>query len=134
MRSEHSTPELRAHSYLIEINLSLASKCGLFVNERYMNIPVDISLPAIRTLRSELIYPIDYWVIHAKLRLHKDDSNTVYYINGEEEIFEQYSTVSVDYHPVQSDGGEWTHRRKIMFVPNDKLDKICFDIEQKLKQ
>ncbi|CAF1620601.1 unnamed protein product, partial [Adineta ricciae] len=65
-----------------------SSKCGLFVNERYMNIPADISLPAIRTLREELIYPIDYWVIHAKIRLHKSDSNTMYYVNGEEEVFE----------------------------------------------
>ncbi len=99
-----------------------------------MNIPADISLPAIRTLREEIIYPIDYWIIHAKLRLHKSDSNTVYYVNGEEEIFQQYSTVSIDYYPVQSSAGEWTHRRKIIFVPSDKLDQICFDIEQKLKQ
>jgi hypothetical protein len=99
-----------------------------------MNIPADISLPAIRTLREEMIYPIDYWIIHGKLRLHKSDSNTIYYVNGEEEIFEKYSTVSIDYYPVQSNAGEWTHRRKLMFVSSDKLDKICFDIEQKLKQ
>ncbi|CAF2853528.1 unnamed protein product [Rotaria sp. Silwood2] len=111
-----------------------SSKCGLFINERYMNIPADISLPAIRTLRQEITFPIDYWVIHSKLRLHKSDSNTIYYVNGEEEIFQQYSTVSVDYCPVQSSAGEWTHRRKIMFVSSDKLDQICFDIEQKLKQ
>jgi len=110
------------------------SKCGLFINERYMNIPADISLPAIRTLREEIIYPIDYWIIHAKLRLHKSDSNTVYYINGEEEIFPQYSTVSIDYYPNQSNAGEWIHQRKIIFVSSDKLDQICFDIEQKLKQ
>jgi hypothetical protein len=112
----------------------LASKCGLFINERYMNIPADISLPAIRTLREEIIYPIDYWIIHAKIRLHKSDSNTVYYVNGEEEIFQQYSTVSFDYDPNQSNNEEWIHRRKLMFVSSDKLDQICFDIEQKLKQ
>jgi len=111
-----------------------SSKCGLFINERYMNIPADISLPAIRTLREEIIYPIDYWIIHAKLRLHKSDSNTVYYINGEEEIFQQYSTVSIDYYPNQSNVEEWIHQRKIIFVSSDKLDQICFDIEQKLKQ
>ncbi len=134
MRSEHSTPELHAHSYSLDKFYVLASKCGLFINERYLNIPADISLPAIRTLREEIIYPIDYWIIHAKLRLHKSDSNTVYYVNGEEEIFQQYSTVSIDYYPTQSSSGEWTHRRKIMFVSSDKLDQICFDIEQKLKQ
>jgi hypothetical protein len=99
-----------------------------------MNIPADISLPAIRTLREEIIYPIDYWIIHAKLRLHKNDSNTVYYVNGEEEIFQQYSTVSIDYYPTQANAGEWTHQRKLMFISSDKLDQICFDIEQKLKQ
>ena len=99
-----------------------------------MNIPADISLPAIRTLREELIYPIDYWVIHAKIRLHKSDSNTMYYVNGEEEVFEKYATVSVDYYPAQSSAGEWTHRRKIMFIPSTKLDQVCLDIEQKLKQ
>jgi hypothetical protein len=99
-----------------------------------MNIPAEISLPAIRTLRSEIIHQIDYWIIHAKLRLHKSDSNTIYYVNGEEEVFEQHSIASVDYHPVQSNAGEWTQRRKIIFVSTDKLDKICSDIEQKLKQ
>ena len=99
-----------------------------------MNIPADISLPAIRTLREEIISPIDYWIIHAKVRLHKNDSNTVYYVNGEEEIFEEYSTVSIDYHPTQSNANEWSHKRKIIFVSTDKLDKICSEIEQKLKQ
>ena len=99
-----------------------------------MNIPAEISLPAIRSLRSEIIHQMDYWIIHAKLRLHKSDSNTIYYVNGEEEVFEQYSTVSVDYHPVQASGSEWTQRRKIIFVSTDKLDQICSDIEQKLKQ
>jgi len=115
-------------------NILQSSKCGLFINERYMNIPAEISLPAIRTLREEIPYQIDYWIIHAKLRLHKSDSNTIYYVNGEEEIFQQYSTVSIDYNPVQSNTNEWTHRRKIIFVSTDKLDKICSDIEQKLKQ
>jgi len=99
-----------------------------------MNIPADISLPAIRTLREEMIYPVDYWIIHGKLRLHKSDSNTIYYVNGEEEIFQQYSTVSIDYYPSQSNASEWTHRRKIIFVSSDKFDQICSDIEQKLKQ
>jgi len=114
--------------------LFIASKCGLFINERYMNIPAEISLPAIRTLREEILYPIDYWIIHAKLRLHKNDSNTIYYINGEEEIFDQYSITSVDYHPTQSNNNEWTQKRKIIFVSTNKLDKICSDIEKKLKQ
>ena len=71
MRSEHSTPELHARRYPSDKFPFLATKCGLFINERYMNIPTDISLPAIRTLREEIIYPIDYWIVHAKLRLHK---------------------------------------------------------------
>ena len=111
----------------------LASTCGLFINERYINIPADISLPAIQTLRSEIPWQIDYWIIHAKVRLHKSDMNTIYYVNGEEEMFEQYSTVSLDYHPTQSNAGEWMHRRKIIFISTDKLDQICSDIEQKLK-
>ncbi len=112
----------------------LASKCGLFINERYMNIPADISLPSIRTLREEILYPIDYWIIHSKIRLYKNDSNTIYYINGEEEIFEKYSTTSIDYHPIQSNNNEWIEKRKIIFVSTNKLDQICSDIEQKLKQ
>jgi hypothetical protein len=99
-----------------------------------MNIPADISLPAIRTLREEIPYQMDYWIIHAKIRLYKSDSNTIYYVNGEEEIFQQYSTVSIDYQPVQSNTNEWTQRRKIIFVSTDKLDQICSNIEQKLKQ
>ena len=99
-----------------------------------MNIPADISLPAIQTLRSEMLYPVDYWIVHAKLRIHKNDSNTIYYINGEEEIFKEHAAASIDYHPVQSHGDEWTHRRKILFVPSSKLDQICLDIEKKLKQ
>jgi len=135
MRSEHSTPELHAHDFSPRYFSYLASICGLFINERYMNIPAEISLPAIRTLRSELQNPVDYWIIHAKLRLHKSDSNTVYYVNGEEEIFEQHAIVTVDYHPSQSGaGGDWTHRRRIMCVPTTKLDQVCSDIEQRLKQ
>jgi hypothetical protein len=99
-----------------------------------MNIPAEISLPAIRTLRAEIPYQIDYWIIHAKLRLHKNDSNTIHYTNGEEEIFQDHSITSTDYHPVQSNAGEWTERRKIIFVSTNKLDQICSDIEQKLKQ
>ncbi len=99
-----------------------------------MNIPAEISVPAIRTLREEMIYPMDYWIVHAKLRLHKSDSNTVYYLNGEEEIFQQHATVSIDYHPTQSNANEWIQRRKIIFVSTAKLDEICSDIEQKLKQ
>jgi hypothetical protein len=99
-----------------------------------MNIPADISLPSIRTLREEILYPIDYWIIHSKIRLYKNDSNTIYYINGEEEIFEKYSTTSIDYHPIQSNNNEWIEKRKIIFVSTNKLDQICSDIEQKLKQ
>ena len=99
-----------------------------------MNIPADISLPAIRTLRSEISDRIDYWIIHAKLRFHKSDTNMIYYVNGEEEIFQQHSTISIDYHPIQSNANEWTHTRKIIFVSTDKLDKICSNIEQKLKE
>ena len=49
----------------------------------------------------------------------------IYYVNGEEEIFQQHSTISIDYHPIQSNANEWTHTRKIIFVSTDKLDKIC---------
>ena len=99
-----------------------------------MNIPAEISVPALRTLREEIPYQFDYWVIHAKLRLHKSDSNTIYYVNGEEEIFQQHATTSTDYYPAQAEGNEWTHRRRILFVSTEKLDQICSDIEQKLKQ
>ncbi|UJR14254.1 hypothetical protein I4U23_001245 [Adineta vaga] len=111
-----------------------SSTCGLFINERYMNIPADISLPAIRTLREEISDQIDYWIIHVKLRLDKNDSNTIYYINGEEEIFDQHSIVSIDYQPVQSNSNDWIQKRRILFVSTNKLDQICSDIEQKLKQ
>lgn len=99
-----------------------------------MNIPADISLPAIRTLRSEILSPVDNWIIHAKLRLDKNDSNSIYYLNGEEEIFEQYSTVSIDYQPNQANNNEWTQKRKIIFISTAKLDEICLNIEQKLKE
>ena len=99
-----------------------------------MNIPADISVPAIRTLREEIPYQIDYWIVHAKIRIHKNDSNTVYYLNGEEEIFEEHATISIDYHPTQANGTDWVEKRKILFVPTNKLDRIVSDIEQKLKQ
>ena len=99
-----------------------------------MNIPAEISVPAIRTLREEIPYQIDYWIVHAKVRIHKNDSNTVYYLNGEEEIFEEHSTVSIEYYPTQSNANDWTEKRKIIFVPTDKLDRISSDIEKKLKQ
>jgi hypothetical protein len=99
-----------------------------------MNIPAEISLPAIRTLREEIPYQIDYWIVHAKLRLDKNDSNTIYYLNGEEEIFDQHSTLAIEYQPAQSSGNEWIQKRKILFVPTDKLDRISSDIEKQLKQ
>lgn len=99
-----------------------------------MNIPAEISVPAIRTLREEIPYQIDYWIVHAKIRIYKNDSNSVYYLNGEEEIFEGHSTSSIDYHPVQANVNDWVEKRKIMFVPTNKLDRIVSDIEQKLKQ
>lgn len=99
-----------------------------------MNIPADISLPAIRTLRQEISSPIDYWIIHAKLRLDKNDSNTIYYLNGEEEIFEEHSIVSINYQPNQANSNQWIEKRKIIFISTNKLDEICLNIEQKLKQ
>ena len=134
MQSEHSTPELHARREKNVTNFVLASKCALLINERYLNIPAEISLPAIQTLREEIPFQLDFWIVHTKLRLHKSDSNTIYYVNGEEEIFQQHSTTSVDYYPPQADGNEWTHRRRILFVPTSKLDQICSDIEQKLKK
>ncbi|CAF3375043.1 unnamed protein product [Rotaria socialis] len=120
-------------------NILHDTKCGLFINERYMNIPAEISLPAIRTLRSEMSFELDYWIVHAKLRLHTSDTSTIYYVNGEEEIFQQYSSLSIDYNPTQSNNNNnnnngWTHRRKIIFVSTYKLDEICSNIEQKLKK
>ncbi|CAM4853425.1 unnamed protein product [Rotaria socialis] len=119
-------------------NILHDTKCGLFINERYMNIPAEISLPAIRTLRLEMSFELDYWIVHAKLRLHTSDTSTIYYVNGEEEIFQQYPSLSIDYNPTQSNNNNnnngWTHRRKIIFVSTYKLDEICSNIEQKLKK
>ncbi|CAF1648490.1 unnamed protein product [Rotaria magnacalcarata] len=115
-------------------NILHDTRCGLFINERYMNIPAEISLPAIRTLRLEMSFELDYWIVHAKLRLNTSDTSTIYYVNGEEEIFQQYSTLCIDYNPAQSNNNnEWTHRRRIIFVSTNKLDEICSNIEQKLK-
>ena len=99
-----------------------------------MNIPAEISLPAIRTLREEIPYQLDYWIIHAKLRCEKNQLNTIYYINGEEEIFDQHSTVSIDYQMGQANASEWIEKRRILFVSSEKLDRIVLEIEKKLKQ
>ena len=134
MQSEHSTPELHARREKNVTNFVLASKCALLINERYLNIPAEISLPAIQTLREEIPFQLDFWIVHTKLRLHKSDSHTIYYVNGPAELFQHHSPPSVDHYPPQADGNEWTHRRRILFVPTSKLDQICSDIEQKLKQ
>ncbi|CAF1610634.1 unnamed protein product [Adineta ricciae] len=110
------------------------STCGLFINERYMNIPAEISVPAIRTLREEITEQLDYWIVHVKLRVDKKDLNTIHYMNGEEEVFEQHASVSIDYQPIQSNANDWIEKRRILFVSTNKLDQICSDIEQKLKQ
>lgn len=99
-----------------------------------MNIPAEISLPAIRTLREEILFPIDYWIIHAKIRSPKNDSKTIYYLNGEEEVFNDHSVVSIEYQPSQSNANDSIEKRRILFVSTNKLDQICSEIEQKLKQ
>ena len=98
-----------------------------------MNIPADVSLPAIRSLREEIQTPIDFWIVHSKLRSPKSDPSTIYYLNGEEEIFDENSTISTEYQPNQSNANDCIEKRRILFVSTNKLDKICSDIEQKLK-
>lgn len=99
-----------------------------------MNIPAEISVPAIRTLREEITEQLDYWIVHTKLRVNKKDSSTIHYMNGEEEVFEQHASASIDYQPIQSNASDWIEKRRILFVSTNKLDQICSDIEQKLKQ
>jgi len=99
--------------------------CGLFINERYVNIPSDVAEPSIRTLLDEIKliveknstvttndklakqqkrlmdqYSFDYWILHSKLKVNHNLNETInetVYLNDEEEIFEKCADTHVDH-------------------------------------
>lgn len=126
-------------------------KIGLLINERIVNLPAKIAEPMIVSLQAELqkmkkrdpSYNFDYFVLVCKTCKPKKGKDETYFVNSEEEIFNNEAEVGFEYNvSSQCDSafqGQWTEddiemvpHRKIIFVPANKLDGIIQNISQVL--
>jgi len=120
-------------------------KLGFLINERFVNIPAQISVPLLNSLSDEVdrmkkkdpSYDFEYYVMISKLSKTKDSE--VFYTNDEEELFAKEAEVSFEFN-VQNEsdtglGGRWlaedkqvTPYRKVIIFKANKLKNIIANI------
>lgn len=136
-----------------------AAPIGLMINERFVNIPAQISVPLLENLISEMQratakkMPFDftYFILICKLyktneannKSRKGDSNETIWSNPEEEIFAEEATVSFEF-SVEKDSdsglsGSWTEKddemtpyRRVLLFDAPKLRSIIDKIKSQL--
>lgn len=154
----------RASSCTEDIRISLLSKCeqyaeqanktafknildddknqvALIVNERFVNIPAQISVPLLENLNSEIQaaavkkenFRFSFYVMIIKFSRKKGNGNTVdpsddIYSNGEEEVLNEYADASFEY-SVEDEtdstlSGKWSKKDNAL-VPYRKV--VAFD-------
>lgn len=119
---------------------------GFLINERYVNIPAPVSVPLFENLHKEIIravekkkdFEFDYFFMIIKLHrnaVNKDE----FYVNPEEELFEQKSIYKYEYSVAsESDTGltgKWKEEdeqlepiRRVVVLEGNKFNEIIQSI------
>jgi len=130
----------------------LNKNVGFLINERFINIPAQITVPLWETLQTEmkkakdrnLPFEFGHYIMICKLYKTKTDNSqdhqAVVFSNPEEELIVAESELCIDYDVAdESDndmGGNWTDGvemnpwRRIVVFRADKLDNIIRDVQQ----
>merc|ERR1712241_1585046 len=125
---------------------------GFLINERFINIPAQITVPLWETLVTEmrkardrnLPYEFGHYIMICKLYKTKADNNqdhqAVVFSNPEEELIVNESDLCIDYDVTGetendmggnwSDGLEMTPWRRIVVFTADKLEEIIQNVRQ----
>ncbi|XP_072386994.1 protein BCCIP homolog isoform X1 [Diabrotica undecimpunctata] len=123
------------------------SRLGFLVNERFVNIPAQISVPMLNTLSEEVdrmkkkdpSYDFEYYVMICKTCRSKDNKDEVIFTNDEEEIFSKDADIGFEFSVAnESDvglGGRWLAEdkqvipyRKVIMFKASKLKNIISKI------
>ncbi|KAJ6637517.1 Protein BCCIP like [Pseudolycoriella hygida] len=117
---------------------------GFLLNERYINIPPQISVPLLESLvkevakavKHEMPFKFTHYIMLLKFykMSNKKDKGKVSptYLNGEEEIFVQYASLDFDFavhNESESDDGENVPFRKVIVFEASKLPLIIESIK-----
>jgi len=129
----------------------LNKQVGFLFNERYVNIPAQVTVPLLETLVTEmrkatdrnLPYNFSHYIMICKLFKTKTDSTqdhqAVMFSNPEEELIVAESDLCIDYDvsaetendsSVECDGVEMTPWRRIVVFTADKLENIIKNVRQ----
>lgn len=153
LATEHANEEVAA---TVKGALDNSAKpLGLVINERYVNIPCQISVPLLESLSKEiskarekkLPYDFSYYLFICKLhktegkrskKKKKEPTEEILWSNPEEEIIDQCTQLKFEF-PVESDpglGGNWMEEdksvapfRRVLLVPSDELPRIIEQIK-----
>jgi len=129
----------------------LNKQVGFLLNERYVNIPAQVTVPLLETLVTEmrkatdrnLPFNFSHYIMICKLFKTKSESaqdhQAVVFSNPEEELIVAESELCIDYDvsgetenevSVDFDGVEMTPWRRIVVFTADKLDDIIRNVRQ----
>merc|ERR1711874_857174 len=129
----------------------LNKNVGFLINERFINIPAQITVPLWETLQTEmkkakdrnLPFEFGHYIMICKLYKTKTDNGqdhqAVVFSNPEEELIVAESELCIDYDvsgetenevSVDFDGVEMTPWRRIVVFTADKLDEIIRKVRQ----
>jgi len=129
----------------------LNKQVGFLFNERYVNIPAQVTVPLLETLVTEmrkatdrnLPFNFSHYIMICKLFKTKTDSTqdhqAVMFSNPEEELIVAESDLCIDYDvsaetendsSVECDGVEMTPWRRIVVFTADKLENIIKNVRQ----
>jgi len=134
----------------------LNGSVGFLFNERFINIPAQITVPLLETLVTEmrkardrnLPYDFSHYVMISKLYKTKmeidQDHQAVVFSNPEEELIVSESELCIDYDVSEEtdndtggnwcDGVEMTPWRRIVVFTSDKLEQIIESVGQNFPQ
>ncbi|BES96658.1 protein BCCIP homolog [Nesidiocoris tenuis] len=156
LANEHATTDT---AELIKTVLADPEKpLGLIINERYVNIPCQISVPLLESLSKEITKakeknkPFDFGYYLFICKLHKINANQtkkkknkrqsseeILWSNPEEEIIDQATELKFEF-PVETDsglGGNWSEEdkmmssfRRVLLFPSDRLPNIIDRIKE----
>jgi len=129
----------------------LNKQVGFLLNERYVNIPAQVTVPLLETLVTEmrkatdrnLPFNFSHYIMICKLFKTKTDApqdhQAVVFSNPEEELIVAESELCIDYDvsgetdadvSIDFDGVEMTPWRRIVVFTADKLDDIITNVRQ----
>ncbi|KAF6210043.1 hypothetical protein GE061_015799 [Apolygus lucorum] len=154
LASEHASTEVAS---TVKAALDDPGKpLGLIINERYVNIPCQISVPLLDSLSKEITkakekslpYDFSYYLFICKLhktekpskkKKNKQPTEETLWSNPEEEIIDQSTDLKFEF-PVESDsglGGSWMEEdktmapfRRVLFLPADSLPTVIDRIKE----